>query len=82
MSPLILNQAYADFGGTRVLGPINLHVQPGEHIALVGRSGAGKTTLLSLLYVRRPGSKGLTPCPTVLIRPSLLEFECEMVELN
>ena len=53
MSPLILNQAYADFGGTRVLGPINLHVQPGEHIALVGRSGAGKTTLLSLLYDRR-----------------------------
>ncbi len=53
MSPLILNQAYADFGGTRVLGPISLHVQPGEHIALVGRSGAGKTTLLSLLYDRR-----------------------------
>lgn len=53
MSPLILNQAYADFGGARVLGPINLHVQPGEHIALVGRSGAGKTTLLSLLYDRR-----------------------------
>ena len=53
MSPLILNQAYADFGGARVLGPINLHVQPGEHIALVGRSGAGKTTLLSLLCDRR-----------------------------
>ena len=34
MSPLILNQAYADFGGTRVLGPINLSVQPGEHIEL------------------------------------------------
>jgi len=53
MSPLILNQAYADFDGTQVLGPISLHVQPGEHIALVGRSGAGKTTLLSLLYDRR-----------------------------
>jgi phosphonate transport system ATP-binding protein len=53
MSPLILNQAYADFDGTQVLGPISLHVQTGEHIALVGRSGAGKTTLLSLLYDRR-----------------------------
>lgn len=61
MSPLILNQAYADFGGTRVLGPINLHVQPGEHIALVGRSGAGKTTLLSLLYDRRRSDITLIP---------------------
>ena len=61
MSPLILNQAYADFGSTRVLGPINLHVQPGEHIALVGRSGAGKTTLLSLLYDRRRSDITLIP---------------------
>lgn len=61
MSPLILNQAYADFDGTRVLGPISLHVQPGEHIALVGRSGAGKTTLLSLLYDRRRSDITLIP---------------------
>lgn len=61
MSPLILNQAYADFDGTQVLGPISLHVQTGEHIALVGRSGAGKTTLLSLLYDRRRSDITLIP---------------------
>ena len=61
MSPLILNQAYADFDGTQVLGPISLHVQTGEHIALVGRSGAGKTTLLSLLYDRRRTDITLIP---------------------
>lgn len=32
-----------------VLEAINLHVQPGETVALVGRSGSGKTTLVNLL---------------------------------
>lgn len=32
-----------------VLRQINLHVQPGETIALVGKSGSGKTTLVNLL---------------------------------
>ncbi len=35
--------------GNLVLRDINLHVQAGETIALVGRSGAGKTTLCNLV---------------------------------
>ena len=61
MSSLVLNQASAHFGGTPVLGPIDLHVEPGEHVALVGRSGAGKSTLLSLLHDRRRGDIALIP---------------------
>lgn len=32
-----------------VLSHVNLHVKPGEYVALVGASGAGKTTLCSLI---------------------------------
>ncbi len=39
---------YSDNKGD-VLSHINLHVQPGENIALVGPSGGGKTTLCSLI---------------------------------
>lgn len=35
--------------GTRVLEDINLHINPGQIIALVGENGSGKTTLIKLL---------------------------------
>ncbi len=38
------------YGGTRkVVDGLNLHIQPGEKIGLVGRSGAGKSTIVNLL---------------------------------
>jgi ATP-binding cassette subfamily B protein/subfamily B ATP-binding cassette protein MsbA len=35
--------------GIRVIDAINMDVEPGETVALVGRSGAGKTTLCNLI---------------------------------
>ena len=41
--------SFARPGGTRVLEHFNLAIDPGEVVALVGRSGAGKTTILKLI---------------------------------
>ncbi|WP_372614201.1 ATP-binding cassette domain-containing protein [Halomonas sp.] len=50
MTRLALQNAVADYGEGRVLGPLSLALAPGERVALVGRSGAGKSTLLSVMY--------------------------------
>ncbi|MGK7396033.1 MAG: ABC transporter ATP-binding protein [Candidatus Cyclobacteriaceae bacterium M3_2C_046] len=36
-------------GKKRILNGINLHIQPGENIAIVGPSGSGKSTIMALL---------------------------------
>ena len=36
--------------GLDVLKDITLHIQPGEHVALVGATGAGKSTLVTLVH--------------------------------
>ena len=36
--------------GVDVLQDINLHIQPGENVALVGSTGAGKSTLVTLIH--------------------------------
>ncbi|MFL5350652.1 MAG: ABC transporter ATP-binding protein [Hyalangium sp.] len=41
--------AYSPDGGKPLLNGIQLHVPPGQHVALVGPSGAGKSTLMALL---------------------------------
>src|SRR5262245_50537999 len=49
------------FGGLSVLRDINLSVEKGEFVAIVGYSGAGKTTLISLIAgLLRPDSGTLT----------------------
>ena len=37
---------------------INLHIQPGEFVSIVGRSGTGKSTLAKLLFAEEHPSQG------------------------
>lgn len=41
--------SFGYYGGENVLSHIDLHVRPGEIVALVGPSGAGKTSLVNLI---------------------------------
>lgn len=50
------------FGGptpTSGAAPIDLHVLPGDRLALIGRNGAGKTTLLRLITGKLEADRGL-----------------------
>jgi nitrate/nitrite transport system ATP-binding protein len=49
MSHLELRNVSKGYGGTEVLSDINLSIEEGEFVALIGFSGSGKTTLMSIL---------------------------------
>jgi ATP-binding cassette subfamily B protein len=44
--------------GVEVLQDINLHIRPGENVALVGSTGAGKSTLVTLVHRFADVTKG------------------------
>ena len=44
-----VHDIYKSFGDLEVLKGINLEVQKGEIVAIIGKSGAGKTTLLQII---------------------------------
>ena len=46
------------YGRIQALSSVDLHVRPGELVALVGANGAGKTTLLRAISGLQPASAG------------------------
>ena len=68
MPPAVsLVKATAGFGGIAVLFDIDLTVEVGERVAILGRSGAGKSTLINLIYERYAASAALIPQAGALV---------------
>jgi phosphonate transport system ATP-binding protein len=60
--------ASAGYGGQAVLRDLNLKIEAGERIAVMGRSGAGKSTLLNLLYDKLADQVALIPQAAALVK--------------
>lgn len=55
---ILIEQLHKFYGSVQVLTDLNLHIQPGEFLAIVGRSGCGKSTLLRLIADLEQASYG------------------------
>nr|MBC7612356.1 ABC transporter ATP-binding protein [Pseudopedobacter sp.] len=55
---ITVSELYKSYGGLPVLKGVNLHIQKGEIVSIVGASGAGKTTLLQIMGTLDKPDKG------------------------
>ncbi len=58
MALLELNNITKSFGAIHALNGVNLHLEPGEAIGLMGDNGAGKSTLMKIIAGNFPPTKG------------------------
>ena len=55
---IVLRDLVKQYKNKYALRGINLHIQPGEFVFLVGSSGAGKSTLMKMLYLEERPTRG------------------------
>ncbi|MDF1700406.1 MAG: ATP-binding cassette domain-containing protein [Planctomycetota bacterium] len=58
MALLQLQDLTVSFGGPPILDGIDLTIEPGEHLALLGRNGAGKSTLMRVIMGTQEPDEG------------------------
>ena len=79
---LSLVNAEVRYQGGVALHDINLTIQSGEKIALIGRSGSGKSTLLRLIYESLPEKTALVPQDEGLVETLSVFHNVYMGRLN
>lgn len=75
---LATRQLAVEVGGRRVIDGLDLTLQAGQSLAILGRNGAGKSTLLTTLAGLRPPAQGEvlfagTPCGQLTPRAAALQ---------
>lgn len=77
MAMIQVEHLYKSYGLLEVLKDINLSVEEGEVVSIVGASGAGKTTLLQIIgTLDRPDKGNVSIDGTSLARMSDRELSC------
>jgi phosphonate transport system ATP-binding protein len=66
-SLVTLHKAAAGYAGQAVIHDIDLDIEIGERVAIMGRSGAGKSTLLNLIYASISKHVALIPQAAALV---------------